>query len=271
MMKTRVILVVVDGLRDDVARAQMGYLAHLVEHCIAERYTVIAEMPTMSRPLYETIQTGTPPHVHGVVSNNIVRRSNQPNLFDLVAKQGGVTAAAAYSWVSELYNQMPYDPIEAGEVDDPALAIQHGRFYMHDSFPDMELFMQAERMIRRYAPDYILIHPMGMDDTGHRFGGESPEYSNHAIHVDQVLAGQVPGWMEKGYTILITADHGMNANHGHGGTGEDVRRVPMYLIRPGVEASGEQNLPISQLQIAPTILKLMGLPVPSSMREPAFV
>lgn len=60
-MEKKVILVVVDGLRDDTAAAQMGYLEGLVEHRIAERYTVIAEMPTMSRPLYETIQTGVPP------------------------------------------------------------------------------------------------------------------------------------------------------------------------------------------------------------------
>ena len=171
-MDSKVILVVVDGLRDDVAAAQMGFLEHLVEHRVADRFTVVAEMPTMSRPLYETIQTGTPPYVHGIVNNNIVRRSTLPNVFDIVARAGGVTAAAAYWWVSELYNCVPYDPIAHGEVDNPELAIQHGRFYMQDSFPDIELFMQAERLIRQFAPDYLLIHPMGMDDTGHHHGGE---------------------------------------------------------------------------------------------------
>ncbi len=243
----------------------MGFLEHLVEHRVADRFTVVAEMPTMSRPLYETIQTGTPPYVHGIVNNNIVRRSTLPNVFDIVARAGGVTAAAAYWWVSELYNCVPYDPIAHGEVDNPELAIQHGRFYMQDSFPDIELFMQAERLIRQFAPDYLLIHPMGMDDTGHHHGGELGEYCNHATHVDQVIASLLPGWIDLGYQVLITADHGMNANHGHGGSGEDVRLVPLYLIRPGIQAGDQENSPVSQLQIAPTILSLFHLPVPETM------
>lgn len=270
-MASKVILVVVDGLRDDTAARQMGYLEHLVEHHLAERYTVVSEMPSMSRPLYETLQSGQPPHRHGVVGNQVVRRSRVPNVFELASQAGKVTAAAAYWWVSELYNAVPYDPIEHGEVDDPACAIQHGRFYMHDSFPDVELFMQAERLIRRHAPDYILIHPMGMDDTGHKHGSDSPQYENHAIEVDQIIANLLPGWLEAGYTVLVTADHGMNRNHAHGGAGEDVRHVPLYLIRPGVEASGERRGPVSQLRMAPTVLKLLGLDIPEEMEYPALV
>ncbi len=266
-MDSKVILIVIDGLRDDTAAAQMGYLQQLVEHRVAERYTVIAEMPTVSRPLYETIQTGVPPYVHGIVSNDTVRLSTMPNVFDIVTKHGGVTAAAAYSWVSELYNQVPYEPVSSGYVDDEHLTIQHGRFYMEDSYPDSALFVEAERLVRRYAPDYLLIHPMGMDDTGHRHGGESREYNNHAIFIDSVMSNLIHGWLEKKYTLLITADHGMNANHGHGGSGPDVRNVPLYLLRPGVQASGEPHQPVSQLQIAPTILKIMNLPVPETMKS----
>jgi predicted AlkP superfamily pyrophosphatase or phosphodiesterase len=61
----RVILIVSDALRDDTAAQQMGYLPHLVEEEKATRYTVIAEMPTMSRPMYETLHTGMPVCVHG--------------------------------------------------------------------------------------------------------------------------------------------------------------------------------------------------------------
>ena len=47
-----------DALRVDGARQQMGYLQHLVEAGRATRYTVLAELPTMSRPLYETPHQG---------------------------------------------------------------------------------------------------------------------------------------------------------------------------------------------------------------------
>src|SRR4030067_1950015 len=65
----KVVMVVSDALRDDTARRQMGYLEHLVEVSRATRYTVVAELPTMSRPLYETLHTGVPVGGHGVTNN----------------------------------------------------------------------------------------------------------------------------------------------------------------------------------------------------------
>ena len=115
----KVVMVLSDGLRDDTAAEQMGYLEHLVEANLATRYTVIAEMPTMSRPLYETVHTGVPVSEHGVITNSVVRRSNMPNVFQVAVENGKTTAAAAYSWYSELYNCVPYDRIDHREVDDP--------------------------------------------------------------------------------------------------------------------------------------------------------
>jgi len=270
-MPEKVILVMIDGLRDDTAAQHMGYMEHLVEQGVARRFTVIAEMPSVSRPLYETIHTGTPPHVHSVTSNQVVRRSRMPNVFEIAARHGKVTAAAAYCWISELYNAAPYDPVEHSEVNEAALAIRHGRFYTTDDFPDASLFLQAELLVRRFGPDYLLVHPMGMDHAGHVFGAPSREYDNHAVLVDDLLANRVPGWLERGYCVLVTADHGMNSNHMHGGSGGDVRRVPLYLVRTGMTASSEPQPAVSQLCIAPTVLHLLGLPIPGSMRHPSLV
>jgi predicted AlkP superfamily pyrophosphatase or phosphodiesterase len=198
----------------------------------------------------------------------VVRLSKMPNIFEIAARSGLVTAAAAYFWVSELYNACPYDPIEHQEVDDLSANIQHGRVYMADTFPDMALFAQAERLVRHYMPDYLLIHPMGMDDMGHHYGGESMEYANHAVFIDSLLAAVIPGWIEKGYSILVTADHGMNNNHNHGGSGDELRRVPLYFFRSEGKTNGGEHQPVSQLQIAPTVLKLLGLPIPESMLMP---
>jgi len=77
----KVVMVVSDGLRNDVAEQSMGYLEHLVESKQASRYTVVAELPTVSRPLYETLHTGVTVSEHGVTHNRVVRRSRMPNLF----------------------------------------------------------------------------------------------------------------------------------------------------------------------------------------------
>ena len=61
-------------------------LGHLVEARLASLYKVIGELPSMSRPMYETIHTGLPVFEHGVVSNIVVRRSTKPNVFEAAVR-----------------------------------------------------------------------------------------------------------------------------------------------------------------------------------------
>src|SRR3972149_5658639 len=85
----KMIMVVSDALRDGTAASQMGYLEHLVETKRASRYTVIAELPTMSRPLYETLHTGLGVSEHGITNTRVVRRSNVPHVFEEAVGRGG--------------------------------------------------------------------------------------------------------------------------------------------------------------------------------------
>jgi predicted AlkP superfamily pyrophosphatase or phosphodiesterase len=264
----KVVMVVSDALRDDTAARQMGYLEHLVETKHASRYTVIAELPTMSRPLYETLHTGVGVSEHGVTNNRVVRRSNMPNVFEQATRNGRTTAAAAYYWFSELYIRAPYDYVADREQDDPEAAIQHGRFYMEDATPDREVLASGASLVARFEPDYVLIHPMGMDYAGETYGSDSSEYRNNAIFQDMVLADLVPRWMDLEYTVLVTADHGINNDRLHGGTTPDVRHVPLYVIPAMGVGAGATETHISQLQIAPTLCQLLEIPVPPTMKSP---
>src|SRR5512141_512804 len=154
---SKVILILSDGLRYDTAVANMGYLGHLVETKLATLYKVMGELPSMSRPMYETIHTGLTASEHGIVSNLVVRRSTKPNVFQSAVQAGKTTAAAAYWWFSELYNRAPFDRIRDRELDDETLLIQHGRFYTQDEYPDIELLAIAGMLVRRFKPDYLLI------------------------------------------------------------------------------------------------------------------
>jgi predicted AlkP superfamily pyrophosphatase or phosphodiesterase len=263
---SKVILVLSDGLRYDAAVAGMGYLGHLVESKLASLYKVTGELPSLSRPMYETIHTGLPVSAHGIVSNLVVRLSTQPNLFRLTQAAGKTTAAAAYFWYSELYNRAPFDRIEDREVDEAALPIQHGRFYTQDEYPDPDLFASAGMLVRKFNPDYLLVHPMGMDNTGETHGADSSEYRNHAIRQGTWLAPYLAEWMRLGYAILVSADHGVNADGLHGGTTPEVREVPLYLIKPGEAGRGDTHEVVSQLRIAPTICRLLGIDIPKTMQ-----
>ncbi len=264
---TKVILILSDALRYDVAKDNMGFLGHLVEKKLASLYKITGELPSMSRPMYETIHTGLPSSEHGVVANSIVRLSNQPNVFQSVKKAGKVTAAAAYYWYSELYNRAPYDRIDDKEIDDESLNIQHGRFYTEDEYPDVELFASAAHLVRKFSPDYLLLHPMGMDYHGETYGSDTKEYRNHAVYQDSKLAPLIMEWRELGYTVFVTGDHGINKDGAHGGTTSEQRTVPFFVIQPSGRGGGEVDESISHLQIAPTILNLLDVPIPSTMKE----
>jgi predicted AlkP superfamily pyrophosphatase or phosphodiesterase len=267
----RLILVLSDGLRYDTAVSSMGFMWHMVESGRASLYKVIGQVPSFSRPMYETIHTGLTPMEHGIVSNYVVRRSNQPNVFEAAVKAGRTTAAAAYHWFSELYNRAPYDLIEDREVDDASLLIQHGRFYSQDEFPDVELFAAAASLVRRFTPDYVLVHPMGMDYAGLQHGYDSSEYRYSAIRQDVVLASLIVEWMGLGYNIIVTADHGINKDGIHGGSTPDEREVALFLIRPGTPGKGDTMEVISQLRVAPTLCRLLDVPIPASMSQAPII
>lgn len=77
------------------------------------------------------------------------------------------------------------------------------------------------------------------------------------------MAQCIPDWLDRGYHVLVTADHGMDVHGWHGGTREEVRMVPLYHL--GGTVAGIETQEISQLSIAPTALGLMGLPIPPAM------
>ncbi len=126
-------------------------------------------------------------------------------------------------------------------------------------------------LARRFKPDYLLVDPMGMDYLGEKHGADSPEYRNHAILQDMYMSALIAEWTQLGYNILVTGDHGMNADGLHGGTTADVREVPLYLIRSGIPGAGDTGEVLSQLQIAPTILSLLDLEIPDLMQHPSII
>lgn len=170
-MTNKLIVVVLDGLRYDAARKYMGYLEHLVEQGSLSCYRVQSELPSLSRPLYEVLLTGTPVSKNGITANHIVRPSHEESVFHLVVAANLRTAAVAYHWVSELYNSAPFDPLADRHQHNVMKPIQHGSFYFEDHYPDSHVFADAVYLRSAYDPHFLYIHSMNIDDAGHHYGG----------------------------------------------------------------------------------------------------
>ena len=256
-MKHNVILVVLDGLNYTVARHAMGHLQAYVAAGRAALYRLECELPALSRPLYECILTGVPPIESGIVHNNVSRLSNQRSVFHYAREAGLTTAAAAYHWVSELYNRSPFVAARDRHTQAPSLPIQQGHFYWSDHYPDSHLFADAESLRTQYAPDFLLIHPMNIDDAGHKHGLDSPQYRNSARSVDIILADYLQGWLQAGYQVLVTADHGMNNDRSHNGLLIEEREVPLFVL--GNAFSLNPDATPKQTELCGTICQLLGV------------
>ncbi|WP_370514570.1 alkaline phosphatase family protein [Endozoicomonas sp. OPT23] len=253
----KVILIILDGLNYEVARDCLGNLMAYVELFKARLFKLRCELPSLSRPMYETIITGTRPIDHGVVHNDIIRNSRIESIFSLARSQKLTTAAAAFHWVSELYNDCPFEMMEGRYQNDPEQLIQHGIFYWQEQYPDSHLFADAEHLRVNNDPDFLLIHPMNIDHAGHRSGLLSADYHLAAKTVDTVLAEYMQKWLPLGYQILVTSDHGMNAECNHGGTTREEREVPLFLL--GDSFSWLDDLQPEQLHICGIVCETLGI------------
>lgn len=269
MCAKKLAMIMLDGLRFDTAVSHMGYLQHLVEYDIAARFQVRSELPSLSRPLYEVLLTGTPAWKNGITSNHTVRLSHQESLFHLTRNSGMSNAVAAYGWVSELYNKAPFNPFYDRIQLNTDKPIQNGMFYWEDHYPDSHLFADANFLLNGYHPDFLYVHSMNIDDDGHKYTADSAQYRNRVLAADTILSNVLPAWIEAGYQIIVTADHGMTADGNHGGNSSADRDVPLFvissLVSPGIH---EEVIP--QLQVAPLACHLLGLS-PSKVMQPLNV
>ena len=257
-MSHNVILVVLDGLNYAVARHAMGHLQAYVQAQKAAMYKLTCELPALSRPLYETILTGVTPIDSGIVHNNVARLSNQRSIYHYARDASLTTAAAAYHWVSELYNRCPFVAARDRHTAEPELPIQYGHFYWSDHYPDSHLFADAEHLRLQHAPHFLLVHPMNIDDAGHKHGLDTPQYRNSARSADIILADYLQGWLDAGYQVLVTADHGMNNDRSHNGLLAEEREVPLFVI--GDAFSLDPDAAPRQLELCGTVCQLLGIP-----------
>lgn len=266
MKKT--IFVLLDACQYEAGTRNLGYLEHLIDYKKGAKYKVKGELPSLSRPMYATLLTGTPVFSHGITTNDTLRTLDCDNVFSLCQKQGGKTAAAAYHWFGELYNHIPFR-IDCERIQlQSSETINSGIYYWDDTYPDSHLFADGEFLRQNQNPDFLLIHSMAIDDQGHKHGSGSKEYEEAIAIAGHMIANLLPTWRAAGYHVVVTADHGINELGIHGGNDCAQRDAPLYIFSDQVSAGRFENQYISQLCIAPLLCRLLDIePSPDMMAE----
>ncbi|NLA05739.1 MAG: sulfatase-like hydrolase/transferase, partial [Firmicutes bacterium] len=266
-MAEHVYLILVDGLRADTLD-RMPYTKSLADQGSAGIFTVPG--PTFSRPAYARIITGACSSINGISANNQEKQLFAPTLFDLAHGEGLKTGVSAYRWYYDLFYGPPY---RTGEEDENRLVcdrppLQYGYYYddFGGNYDDEEIFDYGIEALVEENPNLLLVHTMDVDEMGHRHGGVSSEYLEAALLNDRCIeefVGKIPVPEES--VIIITGDHGHIDSGGHGGLEKEAAEIKVAFYGKGVAAAGEIPEGYSQLDLAPTIAALLGLPFTSYM------
>ncbi|WP_067065283.1 alkaline phosphatase family protein [Roseateles chitosanitabidus] len=267
----KLVVLLADGLRADTARDYMGYLQALNEAGRAQWRSLRCELPSLSRPLYATVINGETPLRHGILGNGQAGERLERHLFQRLQGRGVPAAIAAYHWFYELLAGQVFDPLRHRDQTLPGLGIAAARWYWEDDYPDSHLLADAESLRRAVlatsGPALLFIHPMGPDHAGHVHGGESTQYAMSARKLDMLLAQLLPRWHADGFDLLLTSDHGMNADRMHGGPLPIEREVP--LIWAPHDGAVSLTLPDRQTGIAGWVLERLGIDVRHEPRPDA--
>ena len=159
------------------------------------------------------------------------------------------------------------DQVEIKGRFDPATFASH---------PEMEAFVLTEKFLKEYLPQdypFIVINYANCDMVGHTGVMEA---AIRAVEVvDECLGQIIPALLDRSYQVLVTADHG-NAEEmfipetGLVKTSHTTCPVEcLYAAREPVGRLTDRRGKLSDL--APTLLKLMDLPVPSEMTAESLI
>jgi 2,3-bisphosphoglycerate-independent phosphoglycerate mutase len=193
-------------------------------------------------------------------------------LGEYLSKQGKtqlhIAETEKYAHVTFFFNggrEAPFDGEDRILVPSPKVAT-------YDLKPEMSAYEVKDKLVeaigtRKY--DFIVCNYANGDMVGHTGVYSAIEQAVKAV--DACLRDTVEAAKANGYEVIIIADHG-NADHalnedGTPNTAHSLNPVPFIYISAGNAAQTQNGI---LADVAPSILKIMGLPQPAEMTGKAL-
>jgi len=142
----------------------------------------------------------------------------------------------------------------------------------YDLQPEMSAFLVRDAIVKEIntnQPDFIVLNFANGDMVGHTGVWDAIIQSVEAV--DNCVQGVIDTAKAHGYTAIIIADHG-NADNavnpdGTPNTAHSLNPVPCILVSDEYTSIADGIL----ADVAPTILKIMGMPQPDVMTGNSLV
>jgi hypothetical protein len=280
--KPKVVFIIVDGISGDVIQKLnppvLGEISKeggfTLAHVGGEKGSY-SETPTISAVGYNSLLTGTWVNKHNVWDNDIAAPNyHYWNLFRIAEKSNPELKTAVFStWLDNRTKLIGEGLDPAGKItlDFKFDGLEHDTVrFPHDS---AGLYMQriddavseeAARIISTESPDLSWVYLEFTDDMGHRFG-DSPQFHDAILAADNQVGKIWNAIKERekkfpeDWLIVITTDHGRDANTGRNHGGQSDRERSTWIVTNAHERNArfEQNPGI--VDIFPTVLNHLKL------------
>ena len=202
-------------------------------------------------------------NIHVVFENDDLKNTLGEILSQHGKTQLRIAETEKYPHVSFFFSggrETPFDGEERIMIPSPKVAT-------YDLKPEMSAYEVTEAVVKAIiekSPDFICLNFANADMVGHT--GVWNAVIKAVETVDKCVEKVVTVSLEKNYTIFLTADHG-NADFeinqdGTPNTAHSLNLVPLFLI--GKNLTFKLH-PGKLGDIAPTILKIMEIPIPAEM------
>lgn len=242
-----------------------------------------SQSPTVSAAGYNHLLTGTWSNKHNVTDNDIREPNyNYWNIFRIVKRaQPDRRIAIFSSWTDNRTKLIGEGLPGAGgirldysfdgfELDNQHFPHDTARGFMFDI--DEHVSREAARYIVEKGPDLSWIYLEFTDDMGH-LHGDGPEYEDavrkadrqvgriwNAIKDREATSGE--NWM-----LVVTTDHGRSPSDGKSHGGQSDRERTIWIATNADGLNGQFHEMPAVVDIMPSILRFMEIPLPESQRE----
>lgn len=244
----RVVLLVSDGLRYDMS-LQLPTISALSRRGDAAMFRAQTQVPSLSLPGWTALGTGAGPTVSGVRTNGY-KASPVPveSLFQTASRVGMKTALAG--------GATEWDQLFAGQPSET---------YVEPSpdSHDVEGDRGSDPLIRNALAGpagFALVYYPAVDEVSHAYGATSDEAARTMLALDQRVSAIARQMDLSRQTLIVTSDHGHMDRGGHGGYEDLSRGSTLLMVGKGIHPSPVRE--VSQLDVAPTVAALLGIPRP---------
>ena len=238
----------------------------LTQHDMPEAgMTTIPNLQYYCMTPYDASFTG----VHILFDKENVTNTLGEYLSSLDKKQLHIAETEKYAHVTFFFNGGREAPYEGGE----RILVASPKVATYDLKPEMSAYEVKDKLvdaIKSQEYDFIVVNYANGDMVGHTGIYEAIEKAVKAV--DECVKDTVEAAKEADYEVIIIADHG-NADNainpdGTPNTAHSLNPVPCIYVTSRKDAKVENGI---LADVAPTILKIMGLPQPADMTGHALI